>query len=276
MQTQHLMAAFIGLVLLVSGCGSKLDNDFGGSPDYLTGEVLYPEKARLKCIYVTHYGGGRHLDISQIDPEDVYIASEYEYDASGRIGKVSSPMYDNGSVSGLYSYDLYIYDSNNRLEKKESYHSNTGGFINLQNTTYFYGNSGEKIKEQTDYPQTGNLCKSEYTLFEYANKRLVKCERYECRQLTDYVVFEYNADGENIAEKRYDSDGVLYSTTKHAYIDGLNVKSEVYQGNADSGKWREINRIYDKNKNLIYLQSEELSPLSSATSFLSIYEYEKQ
>jgi hypothetical protein len=145
MKTQYLTTAFIGLILLISGCESKLDNDSGSFPDYQTDEVLYPEKARLKCVYVTHYGGGRHLDISQIDPEYVYIASEYEYDALGRISKVSSPMYDNGSVSGLYSYDLYKYDSNNRLERKESYHSNINeGFINLQNTTYFYGNSGEK------------------------------------------------------------------------------------------------------------------------------------
>jgi hypothetical protein len=89
------------------------------------------------------------------------------------------------------------------------------------------------------------------------------------------VVFEYNAKGENMVEKHYDSGGVNYRTIKHVYIDGLNVKSEVYQGNAVSGKWREMNRIYDRNKNLIYLQSEELSLASSATSFISIYEYEK-
>jgi len=54
-----------------------------------------------------------------------------------------------------------------------------------------------------------------------------------------------------------------------------NVKTDifVYYNVIGKTKLREIRRYYDKNNNLIYLKSQELSVLSSTMSYISKYEY---
>jgi hypothetical protein len=58
--------------------------------------------ARLKQI----------LLYSKIDSEEpIGIVEEYEYDENGRISRTSTPMYDNGVITGTIKYNLYEYNA---------------------------------------------------------------------------------------------------------------------------------------------------------------------
>lgn len=278
MKTHPLLNVLtVATVCLILSCESNpdfSDNDIRRLSAFHPDEVVYPENAKLMRIYVTSHKLGTLPDLSEIDPQHLFVSSEYEYDTAGRLSKVYTPMYDNNVISGIISYNLYIYDSNSRLETIKYYNANTvEGFINLKNTTFAYNSAGDKIGEKIDYPKTGNRCSLEHAVFEYDSHRLLKAEYYACDELTGYTVYEYNDEGENTAEKYYYLDSVCYQTIQHTYSEGLLVKSETYQGK-DSEKLREVTFTYDRNRNLISLQSEELLLWSSFLSYTSIYEYE--
>ena len=87
------------------------------------------------------------------------------------------------------------------------------------------------------------------------------------------IEYEYDNQGKLVKETIYsgtDKKPVQYS--KHSYQNGLNVKTEIFNIN-NNEKTREIRRYYDRNDNLIYLESEELSMYSSAMSSVTKYEY---
>jgi len=95
-------------------------------------------------------------------------------------------------------------------------------------------------------------------------------------KLTTYIEYEYDNQGQLVKETIYsatDNTPIQYSV--HSYQNGLNEKTEVfiYYNIIGKTKLREIRRYYDKNDNLIYLESEELSLLSSSLSYNSKYEY---
>ena len=110
----------------------------------------------------------RILIFSSLDTNSLsWTVSEFEYDGSGRISKTSSPMYHDGNIAGTISYDLYYYNNDNQLVKKENFNASTDsptGFINLVNYYYLYSPAGRVIKETLEYPQPGF---SEYYLYEY-------------------------------------------------------------------------------------------------------------
>ena len=78
--------------------------------------------ARLKRISSIYLGFSSEVEFSYktfiTNPETIwYVASEYEYDNLGRISKISRPMYDNGNINGVISYDTYTYNKKANWKK---------------------------------------------------------------------------------------------------------------------------------------------------------------
>ena len=204
--------------------------------------------------------------------EPISIVEEYEYDDNGRISKVSSPMYNNGTIAGIIKYDLYEYNSSGQLIKIENYNANLNsptGFINLKNTSYLYSEDGKKIKETIHYGSAGI---SEYSDFEYQNGLLSKTSKYSGNKLEDYTEYKYDKSDRLIKELFYAYDGQCLTYTIHNYTGSLQTKSDLYLFSSNS-HYRSINRIFDKNNNLVALESKELSPYSSLMSHVLRYEY---
>jgi hypothetical protein len=218
------------------------------------------------------------------------IFVQYEYDKQGRISKVSQPMYENatsmyenGTIVGLYSYSDYVYNNEGELEKIIYYHSNTNvGFMNLRTSTYSYDKDRNKRQEIIVYPHALPF-RTDSTLYYYDNNRLVREDRYEDGyfgslplpwrfELIRYIEYEYDDQGKLVKESSYSGrDNTFIQKSVHSYQNGLNVKTEMFNRNDE--KIREIRRHYDKNNNLIYLESDELSMLSSSMSYVCKYEY---
>jgi hypothetical protein len=217
------------------------------------------------------------------------VISRYEYDEQGRISKVSQPMYadgtpiyENGTVTGLFSYTDYVYDANGRLDKMLYYHLNLyAGFQNLETHTFFYDNDGNKRKDVAEYPQALPF-QTDSVLYYYDKNRLKHEEHYTegyhgnenwNSKLVDYIEYEYDSQGNLVKETNYSgTDNTPFHFSVHSNQNGLNVKTEIF--NHDTGlKVREIRRYFDRNDNLIYLESDELAPYSSATSYVVKYDY---
>ncbi len=219
----------------------------------------FPNNAKLKRILV----------YSTIEStEAISIDKEYEYDDKGRISRINSPIYENGEITGLYSYDLYNYNSNEQLVKIENYHASTNsptGFINLKNYVYSYSDDGkiEKIEVSNNY-----------SLYKYENNILTRIEEYgSSDELERYTVYEYDNSGNLIKETAYDPDNQPYSYTKYSYENGLNIQSDIFGGEDMKIHIREIFNTYDENNNLIIKESNELLSYSSALSYVLRYEY---
>jgi len=210
---------------------------------------------------------------SNIDSKDpINIVEEYEYDADGKISKVSSPMYDNGTIVGIIKYDIYEYNMTGLLVKIMNYNANLNsptGFINLKNTSFSYSGDGRKIKETIEYPQIGN---SEYTDFEYANGQLVRIKKYSHNLLESYTEYQYDKSDNLIKETFYGSDDQCLTYTIHSYTGSLQTKSDLYTY-PENTHYRSINRTFDKNNNIITLESKELSLFSSLMSHVLRYKY---
>jgi hypothetical protein len=223
-----------------------------------------PKNAKLKRI----------LGYSSIHSDKPFtIVEEYEYDKENRVSKVSSPAYQDGKITGIIKYDLYEYNSKGQLEKIANYNANINsptGFMNLINYSFTYSSDGKKVKQTFEYPQIGS---SEYLLYKYIDDRLVKIEKYgNTNQLESYVVNEYDNSGNLVKETSYGKDNLPYSYTRHLYENGQNIQSDVY-AEKNMVHMREIFRTYDKNNNLIVLESNELSLFSSSMSYVLKYEY---
>jgi hypothetical protein len=242
-----LFGLFSLLILITSSCQKD---------DYAT------PNAKLKQVL---------LYSSMDSKEPISIVEEYEYD-DGKISKVSSPNYINGTIVGTMKYDIYEYNSSGQLIKINNYNANINsptGFINLKNTLYDYSPEGKKIKETVEYPLGGI---SEYTYFEYSNGLLSKTEKYSGNKLENYTEYEYDKSDRVIKELRYAFDGQCISYTIHSYTGSLQTKSDLYTFPSNS-HYRSINRIFDKNNNIIALESKELSLYSSMMSHVLRYEY---
>jgi hypothetical protein len=96
----------------------------------------YKENARLK----------QTLIYSSLDPKTLIgLQNEYEYGENGKVSKISSPMYVDGKIAGVISYELYEYNSSGQLsEMNEFYNSATdpSGFRNAGQHIYYYALDG--------------------------------------------------------------------------------------------------------------------------------------
>jgi hypothetical protein len=123
------------------------------------------------------------------------------------------------------------------------------------------------------------------TLYYYENNLLKRKDEYNDgyhgkefwdSKLVAYIEYEYDNQGKLVKETTYSANNdTPLSFSVHSYQNGVNVKTEVfiYYNVIGKTKLREIRRYYDKNDNLIYLESEELSPLSSTASYVAMYQY---
>lgn len=269
MAVKYYMIIFVFSFLFLS-CGKDEGNNNFVIHDYRVIGVLYAKGSKLKQIsYAESVGAKGGLIIVQ-----------YEYDQQGRIYKVSQPMYENGTsmvedrkIVGLFSYSTYVYNAKNQIEKIDYYHSNIdAGFLNLETSIYSYDEDGNNIKIQKEYPQ---INETDVISYFYEDGQLLREDHYDgfSKKVHTYIKYEYNNLGELTQEISYSGeDNLPYYVTKHGYQDGLNVISEIFNL-SNNEKIREIKRYYDKNDNLIYLESKELSLLSSAMSYVSKYEY---
>ena len=277
MKTGNLLAMMMFVFpLILASCGiNELDGN-AVMHDYRVQNVFYAKDSKLKNIsYVesvkSNKGGS--------------IFAEYEYDNLGRMCKVSHPMYDNGSIIGVINYEAYVYNAKNQLEEIEYYNNNLyAGFIILRTHKYSFDNDGNKIKEVIGYPQI-TQGRIDSTLYFYNDNRLIRENKYEDgyfgrepwrSELITYIVYEYDNQGQLVKESTYSgTDNALICYSIHSYQNGLNVKTEVFVYNNVIGKTplREIRRYYDRNDNLIYLESNELSLFSSTIGYVAKYEY---
>jgi hypothetical protein len=250
--TWPLLGLFSLFVLLFSGCRKD-------KPDL----NAYQGNARLKQI----------LLYSKIDSEEpIGIIEEYEYDEDGRLIKTSTPMYDNGVITGTIKYNLYDYNTSGKVVKISNFNANINsptGFINLQNFIYSYSSDGKKIKESI---QNLNGVISEYSEFEYKNDQLVKTKKYSNNTLESYIENQYDKSGRLVKESLLVPDGKCISYTVHTYSGFLQVQSDIYLYQNDI-HYRTIRRTFDDNNNLIILESTELSMYSSMMSFIYRYKY---
>jgi hypothetical protein len=236
---------------------------FGCTDNSVLDLTTYQGNAKLKRI----------LLYQSVDAQTpINIIDEYEYDNQWRITKVSSPWYDNGKIIGTVKYDLYEYNSSGQLTSISNFNANTNspsGYVNLKNYIFTYSSNGLKEKQYVEYPQINSF---DYTLYFYNDNKLVKTEKHNNKNnIEDYTTYEYSGD-RLIRETSYSSNGDVNQITNHLYANGLNTKTEIYGGNK-IGKVREIIKTYDKNHNLITLESKELSLWSSMVSFVMKYEY---
>lgn len=254
MKAEKLLFGLLSLLLLTNaGCTDDRDVSL----------PTYEGNARLK----------RTLMYSSVDDMNpLAIIDEYEYDSQNRISKVSSPMYDNGSIVGVIEYDLYEYNSSGQLTSISNFNANINapsGFINLRNYIYDYSPSGEKERQYIEYPQINSF---EYTLYSYNGTELIRAEKYNSRdELENFITYEYNGN-RLTKETLHSSNGEVVRITSHAYSNGLNTKTEVY-GGVKKEKIREIKKTYDSNYNLVMIESKELVLWSSASSYVMRYEY---
>jgi hypothetical protein len=267
---------------LVSCGKNEMDNN-SDMLDYRVNDVLYAKESKLKNISYVE---------SVKSMKGGIIITQYDYDERGRISKVSQPMYkdgtpilENGTIIGLFSYSDYVYNDNGLLEKIVYYHSNLyEGFINLQTSAYSYDKDENKRREVIVYPRALPF-RTDSTLYYYDNSRLKREDKYEDgyfgsepwrSELITYIEYEYDNQGQLVKESNYSgTDNTLLRYSIHSYQNGLNVKTEtfIYYNVIGKTKLREIRRYYDENDNLIYLESEELSPLSSTMGYVAKYEY---
>lgn len=113
----------------------------------------------------------------------------------------------------------------------------------------------------------------EYSQYIYDQNRLVRVEKFgSSDELENYVEKEYDDGGYLTKESTYSGDNQLLFYTQHLYTDGLNTQSDVYLG-INRDHIRQIFKSYDKDNNLIALESNELSLVSSRMSYVLRYEY---
>jgi hypothetical protein len=274
MKTGNFLISFIFYVFLFSGCVKTGNNTV--IHDYIVQDVMYAKDSKLKQISL----------VESINSKKGNIITQYEYDEQGRLSKVSQPMYENGTpmfedgtVVGLYSYSDYVYNNEGLLEKIIYYHSNLyAGFMNLETYMYSYDKNGNKLKEVIEYPHAIPQ-RADSTLYFYDNNRLKRADIYNGGVynigLITYIEYEYDQQGNLVKEKNYSgTDNTMYSFSVHSYQNGVNVKTEVHNCyNGGTEQIREIRRYYDKNDNLIYLESIELSQYSSMMSGITKYDY---
>ena len=245
MKTKNLFG-LLGLILLF-GC-EKEDLSY-----------VYPKNAKLKRIEA----------YSPFVNKTSSMAYEYEYDKN-RISKVSLSMYENGEKTYISNYEIYNYNTQGELIKIENFHFNSG-FTHNMNTIYTYLSNGKIEKKYIEHLQTNTF---DYYLYKYENGYLSKIEKYwDSDILGGYVKNDYDRSGNLIKETSYGKDNTQYSYTQHTYKNGLNIKSEIFSDTENKAPFREILRTYDKNGNLIILESNELSLVSSNASYVLRYEY---
>jgi hypothetical protein len=242
------------LLLIVTACESTgVDNDIENANEYKTDEVLYPKNSKLKRV------------LQVFSDNSVNEFYSYEYDESGRICKENSLT--------AYSYGVYEYDTKSLLTSISHF------FVSPQppaspvlerKHTYIYDETGNKIKETIE--RFTDPEGSEYTLYKYEDKKLVRSEHYTQDKNDFYILYQYNDAGEMIRENLAvpGAEGEDPVITEHTYQAGLLVYSITYSGEK-TNLMRDSRKIYDLNDNLV-MTIDNMPGLSSTYPGKPFYE----
>lgn len=249
-----------GFILLLFSSCQKENNPFLNS---------YKENAKLKQIWI----------YSSLDPKTLIgLQKEYEYDENGNVSRISSPMYVDGKIAGVISYELYEYNSSGQLSEMNEFYnsaSDPSGFRNAGEHIYYYSLDG-RLEKKTVGTTAGYIRESYF--YEYKYGQLMKVKEYNHNdELQSYIENQYDNTGNLVKEARFASDGNCTTYTIHTYSGSQLIKSDEYEYKGDE-HIREIKRTYDKNNNLIILESTELTAnlygLSSSIYVNSVLRYE--
>ena len=247
-RTYFILSAF--LVIILSAC-QKDD----------TPSCSYPKNAKLKRIVSC---SDFDLTCPAMECQDITsIEEEYEYDSKGRIERVLvRPRYEDGILAGLFSSNLYEYNSKDQLVKIGYYSLFEDEYFIYQTDTYTYSDDGKIIKENIEYVNSDD----EYKIYKYSDDRLIRIDIYESDsdELDDYILLEYDDSGNLVKEKIYNKDGAHRFTIQHVFENGLNVISHHATGS--------FIKTYDENENLVFVESD-YGAGSSKGNFRHKYEY---
>jgi len=252
MKTEWFFVTLLFTAILIASCQKE---ESGPGP--------LPVNGKLKQVLL--YNG--------IDSETpIAIVEEYEYNEDGKIAKTSSPMYDNGTIVGTISYNLYEYNGFGQLARIRYYNANLNspsGFLNLFNTVFTYFSDGMIATKTIEY-QYGNAY--EFYLYEYSHNQLARISKYDKGKLESLTVNEYDGAGRLTKESFYAADGQYLSYNLNTYSGNLLIRTDLYRSSTNT-RYRTINRRYDTSGKLLVLESQELFAYSDMTSFVLKYKY---
>lgn len=226
--------------------------------------LVYPKDAKLLRTY---YGTG--------DENGNTLMNEYEYGENGKISKVTIPYYENGVQKGAQQYEVYTYDSADRLAEVATFsRTGSGDFQKYYLLHFTYRPDGLKEEEILKCVLNGT---STLKRFYYKEQKIERCELYAEGKLYEIILYEYDKDGKVSKEITYD-DGkpiryILYSYENRE--EGIEKMVEYNVGEIDVPQ-REMEKFYDPMDNLISFSSRELRLESSRSSYTIHYEYQLQ
>jgi hypothetical protein len=205
MKTKNFITAMLLVFpFLLLSCGKNDVTDNGSVlHDYRVNNVLYAKGSKLKHVYQVYDDGSKILRV------------EYSYDNLGRISRL-----DRGFELWI-DYDIYLYNTEGKLEKISSYEQYLNNPLNLKQTiSYSYNADGNKVKELYEWEDLNSEMQTWYYLYYYNGKQLTKREYYKDDQLSSYVAFEYE-DDKLKKEKTYAPESDDFLTTEHSYDKNL-------------------------------------------------------
>lgn len=263
MRLKKLIYYSFALLLLGGSFGCEQDDWSDPVEPVICPSVVYPENARLLRTY---YGG--------VDENGHTLLEEYHYGENGKISRVTTPNYENGRINGMLRYDSYRYDAADQLTEVVTYFRNKDGeFDKYLHIRYTYTPEGLKESEVHESPltQTASLKR-----FYYQEGKTDRYEWYEEGRLTYSILYEYDEDGQLAKEITYQEEKPV-SYILHTYekiLDGVKEKMVEYKVGEIDVPQREMEKVYDRQHNLLYFSNRELRLESSRANFTISYEYQ--
>jgi hypothetical protein len=213
-----------------------------------------------------------HLSI--ITDSIPYCFDLFKYDSLNRIEK-SWPCISNYSdtISSIV-YLSFGYNEMNQLgyQLTHNFCGEQVGWIIADSTCFLYRDN-LLISEETYYPNTNDV--PYIFTYEYDNKLKIRKYLHRNNLLKYWISYEY-FEQQCTKETMYDDSAGLSSVnyTTHEYIKGLKIRSESHF--SDNNKiFQTINYTYDKGNKLIMEESIVDSEIQYPLPYIYRYEYEK-
>ncbi len=156
----------------------------------------------------------------------VFFRIEYEYSGTK---ETKYSQFDNQTGNNILTYQsINEYNGNNLVKRQTiSYDRTTRKPIIQRTTIAEFDNDNNKIKDiittQRTNPDATVTTSETMSMYEYQGKLLTKRTYFSKSRTTNEFVkanfntYNYDANGNVIEEKRHDSSGKLYATTKNTY-----------------------------------------------------------
>lgn len=217
----------------------RVQQSFGQNQRTFESFYSYPDAVTQQETYIDQDSGTR----SQADTT--------VYNEAGKVQTVTSTNYDREGYSNVMSQTEYTYDEHGNLILKEEHSTATvgGALNNITKTEYTYDLTGNCLTEKQihsregqedkvwrdleyQYDSKGNKIREisyitdEHTnspiVYQYNGKnQLIKESRYQSTQpdaLSQYIVSEYDENGNTTRTRVYSADDQLVSYTEYEYV----------------------------------------------------------